>query len=75
MTKFIVVAIVAILPAAITGRAHAMAAIQEPGASAFAYPKCRLGHWIQAISAACCISQRIRCIRIGAHCYPAYAYA
>ena len=43
MTKFTLLAIVAILPALVTGPAHAMAAIQEPGAYAFAYPNANLG--------------------------------
>jgi hypothetical protein len=43
MTKFTLLAIVAILPAVVTGPAHAMAAIQEPGAYAFAYPNANLG--------------------------------
>jgi hypothetical protein len=38
MTKFTLLAIIAILPTVVTGPAHAMAAIQEPGAYAFAYP-------------------------------------
>jgi hypothetical protein len=42
-TKFALLAIVAILPAVVTGPAHAMAAIQEPGAYAFAYPNANLG--------------------------------
>jgi len=43
MTKFTLLAIVAILPAVVTGPAHAMAAIQEPGAYANAYPNASLG--------------------------------
>jgi len=43
MKKFILLAIVAILPAVVTGPAHAMAATQEPGAYAFAYPNANLG--------------------------------
>lgn len=43
MTKFTLLAIVAILPALVTGPAHAMAAIQEPGAYAFVYPNADLG--------------------------------
>ena len=75
MTKLTLLAIIAILPAVVTGSAHAMAAIQEPGAYAFVYPNARLGLWIEPASAACCISQRIWCIRIGTRCYPAYAWA
>jgi hypothetical protein len=43
MTKFTLLAIVAILPAVITSPAHAAAAIQEPSAYAFAYPNANLG--------------------------------
>jgi hypothetical protein len=43
MTKLTLLAIVAILPAVVTGPAHAMAAIQEPGAYAFAHPNADLG--------------------------------
>ena len=43
MTKFTLLAIVAILPAVVTGPAQAMAAIQELGAYAFAYPNADLG--------------------------------
>jgi hypothetical protein len=43
MTKFTLVAIVAILPAVVTGPAHAMAAIQEPGAFAFVHPNADSG--------------------------------
>jgi hypothetical protein len=43
MTKFTLLAIVAILPALVTGPAHAMPAIQEPGAYAFVHPNADLG--------------------------------
>lgn len=43
MTKFTLVATVAILPAVITGPVHAAAAIQEPGAYAFYRPSADLG--------------------------------
>jgi hypothetical protein len=43
MTKFTLLAIIAILPAVVTGPAHAMAAIQEPGAFAFVHPNADLG--------------------------------
>ena len=43
MTKFTLLAVVAILPAVVTGPAHAMAAIQEPGAYAFYRPNADLG--------------------------------
>jgi hypothetical protein len=43
MTKFTLLAIVAILPALASRPASAMAAIQEPGAYAFAYPNADLG--------------------------------
>ena len=43
MTKFTLLAIIAILPAVATGPAHAMAAIQEPGAYAFVHPNADLG--------------------------------
>jgi hypothetical protein len=43
MTKFTLLAIVAILPALVTGPVHAMAAIQEPGAFAFVHPNADLG--------------------------------
>jgi hypothetical protein len=43
MKKFILLAIVAILPAVVTGPAHAMPAIQEPGAYAFYHPNADMG--------------------------------
>ena len=43
MTKLTLLAIIAILPAVVTGSAHAMAAIQEPGAYAFVYPNADSG--------------------------------
>jgi len=42
MTKLTLLAIVAVLPILATGPANAMAAIQEPGAYAFAYPNADL---------------------------------
>jgi hypothetical protein len=43
MKKFALLAVVAILPAIVTGPAYAMAAIQEPGAYAFYRPNANLG--------------------------------
>jgi hypothetical protein len=43
MTKFTLLAIIAIVPAVVTGPAHAMATIQEPGAYAFYRPNADLG--------------------------------
>jgi hypothetical protein len=43
MKKFALLAVIAILPAIGTGPAHAMAAIQEPGAYAFYRPNANLG--------------------------------
>jgi hypothetical protein len=43
MTKFTLLAIVAFLPALATSPAHAMAAIQEPGAYAFVRPNADFG--------------------------------
>ena len=34
-----------------------------------------LGHWMQPLSAACCVSQRIWRVRIGASCHQACTYA
>ena len=42
-TKFVLLAIVAILPAVVTTPAHTRAAIQEPGAYAFYNPNTDLG--------------------------------